>query len=99
MTHDDAVRLLEDAISSTAGLATLTTAPTDEQLNALGALRAEGPASASVCAELDLEAGATWGDVRDAIAEDAGLVPVHQHDGRWTYGPDHDDGKLVFQRD
>jgi len=57
--------------SPTARLVEITTAPTDEQYRALKALQGdESEAHADVRDALDLDAGATWNDVVQAILAD-----------------------------
>jgi hypothetical protein len=50
---------------------------TVEQLGALGSLPLDHIAPSYVCADLDLEVGSTWGDVKATIDERRGVEVLH----------------------
>lgn len=68
MNQGDAVRVLEDAIHN--DLATITTAPTEEQREAMESVFEQNIAPRLVCSALDMEPGATWGQVVAELRED-----------------------------
>lgn len=68
MDRNEAVSVLTDAILG--DLATITTAPTAEQAEALESVRPEDIAPSQVCLEMDLEQGSTWGRVVAEIRSD-----------------------------
>jgi hypothetical protein len=70
MDRTEAINVLEDALFDVHRFAEISTAPTDEQLDALNSVYRDDIAPRDVCAEMDLERGSTWGDVVAAIRED-----------------------------
>lgn len=70
--HYEAKSIIEQAVSSIAGLAEITTAPTEDQWRALTSLiKSSDVAPRRVCDALDLEPGSDWGVVVVSIIRDA----------------------------
>lgn len=71
MDRDQAVTLLTDAILDSGSLATLTTAPTLKQREAMRSVDRAAQAPSDVCDEMELEAGCTWKQVLEVVHGDA----------------------------
>ena len=73
MKYEEAERIIVEAVSTTAGLAELTPAPTREQQAAIRTLTAtfdDRVAPEVVCGAMDIEQDSTWGIVLREVAVD-----------------------------
>jgi hypothetical protein len=66
----DAAQLLTQAITNARELATLRTAPTPQQREAMRCVQLGDVAPTEVCDEVGLERGSTWRSVLRDVAED-----------------------------
>ena len=69
MSVQEAIDIVTEAVGAIDDFAVITTSPTPRQRAALDRLRFEDIAPKSVCDDVDLPQGSTWGEVRAAILE------------------------------